>query len=571
MRKCPLCNLRYPNVSTLCFVDGAALVPLEDPRVKTTLAGRYVIEDVVGEGGMATVYKARHKLTDRPCAVKVMNTLMARDQVVRERFRREAKAAQILAHPNIIEIFDQGDTEDDTSYLAMELLEGEDLGYLISRGALPVERALPIMVQMARALARAHDFGVLHRDLKPENIFICVGPQGEDIVKLLDFGIARSAQDSRLTGTGEVFGTPQYMAPERITSIDTGPASDLYALGILYFEMMTGRLPFEAPDIPSFLFKHLQEQPPKLRSLVPEAPEALEALVDRLLAKEPASRPVDAHRVRFDLEAISHELGVTLPFEPEPTTEHLPSMLPPEAFDRWQRRGEVFRQMLHRAFGVSPPPALTRALDELGRGARDLGALRNEEAIERRKLQTIEAKERDGRLRFGAAMDSLGHDTSSARAIAREARSLHATLRAESLKAAETTRAGHREIIFWEGRSGFQEPYPQLTAAYRHMASLVERWSAAAELERAARRDVQARDQAVADLEFQVQELRQALAKFESDVGAERAEQEASCLELARRIEALETDLVMLAGRIAEPLRGRPGLEVLFQELEAAA
>ncbi|HEU4408026.1 MAG TPA: serine/threonine-protein kinase [Polyangiaceae bacterium] len=571
MRKCPLCNLRYPNVSTLCFVDGSPLIPLEDPRVKSTLAGRYVIEDVVGEGGMATVYRARHKLTDRPCAVKVMNPMMARDQVVRERFRREAKAAQILAHPNIIEIFDQGDTEDDTSYLAMELLEGEDLGYLISRGALPVERALPIMVQMARALARAHDFGVLHRDLKPENIFICVGPQGEDLVKLLDFGIARSLQDSRLTGTGEVFGTPQYMAPERITSIDTGPSADLYALGILYFEMMTGRLPFDAPDIPSFLFKHLQEQPPKLRTLVPEAPEALEELVDRMLAKDPASRPVDAHRVRLDLEEIGRALGIALPFEPAPATQHLPSMLPPVPVDRWQRRAEVFKQMLHRAFGAAPPAPLARALDELRRHLRELTALRAEEATERRKLQTIEAKEREGRLRFGAAMDSLGHDASTARAEARVARSALAPLRDEALRCAEAARGAHRDILFWEGRSGFQEPYPQLAAAYHAAGEAVERWAEACERERAARGALQEREQAVSDLEFQVHELRQALEKFEASVGAERSAQEALGLELARRIEAHESELTAIAGRIAEPLRGRPGLEGLFQELETAA
>jgi eukaryotic-like serine/threonine-protein kinase len=571
MRKCPLCNLRYPNISTLCFVDGAELVPLEDPRVKSTLAGRYVIEDVVGEGGMATVYKARHKLTDRPCAVKVMNPMMARDNVVRERFRREAKAAQILAHPNIIEIFDQGDTEDDTSYLAMELLEGEDLGYLISRGALPVGRALTIMVQMARALARAHDFGVLHRDLKPENIFICIGPGGEDVVKLLDFGIARSLQDSRLTGTGEMFGTPQYMAPERITSIDTGPSADLYALGILYFEMLTGRLPFDAPDIPSFLFKHLQEKPPKLRTLAPEVPEALEDLVDRMLAKDPASRPADAHRVRLDLEEVGRGLDIELPYEPSLAAQHLPSLLPPVSVDRWKRRAEVFRQMLTRAFGASPPAHLAKALDELVRRVAELSALRGEESTERHKLQAIEAREREGRVRFGAAMDSLGHDTSAARVVAREARAGATPLRDEVLKCADAMRTAHREIVFWEGRSGFQEPYPQLAQAYREAGATVERWAEACERERAALREVQEREQAVIDLEFQVHELRGALAKFEADIGAERAEQEAAGLDLARRIEAHETELAALAARIAEPLRGRPGLEGLFQELEAAA
>src|SRR3954454_14717928 len=173
MKTCEQCHLRYPNESTFCFVDGKPLVPLKDPRVGTTIAGRYVIEDVIGEGGMATVYRARHQLVDRPCAVKIMNPGLSKDQVVRERFRREAKAAQKLAHPNIIEIFDQGDTEDGTSYLVMEILVGACLADIVAQGPIPLPRALPIMIQISRALARAHDFEVIHRDLKPENIFIC--------------------------------------------------------------------------------------------------------------------------------------------------------------------------------------------------------------------------------------------------------------------------------------------------------------------------------------------------------------------------------------------------------------
>ncbi|MEJ1960356.1 MAG: serine/threonine-protein kinase [Gammaproteobacteria bacterium] len=143
--------------------------------------------------------------------------------MIRERFRREAKAAQKLAHPNIIEIFDQGETPDGYVYLVMELLRGETLADVLEHGKVPLERGLPIMIQIARALARAHDLEVIHRDLKPENIFLARLPNGADQVKLLDFGIARSMQDSRLTGAGEVFGTPQYMAPERITSIEAGP------------------------------------------------------------------------------------------------------------------------------------------------------------------------------------------------------------------------------------------------------------------------------------------------------------------------------------------------------------
>src|SRR4051794_26645897 len=153
MKSCPQCNLRYPDESAFCFVDGVTLVPIADPRIGTTIAGRYVIESVLGEGGMATVYRARHKLVDRPCAVKIMSPSLARDRVVRERFRREAKAAQKLAHPNIIEIFDHGDTEDGTSYLVMELLRGESLADRIARGPIPLAQAVPLLIQISRALA----------------------------------------------------------------------------------------------------------------------------------------------------------------------------------------------------------------------------------------------------------------------------------------------------------------------------------------------------------------------------------------------------------------------------------
>ena len=301
VKTCPQCKMRYPNDAKFCFVEGADLVPLEDPRVGTLLAGRYVLEDVIGEGGMATVYRAQHKLVDRLCAVKILAPHYAADPVVRERFRREAKSAQKLSHPNIIEIFDQGETDDQTAYMVMEYLKGQALADLLAKGPVPIPRALGLMIQISRGIARAHDFEVIHRDLKPENIFLCTREDGGDQVKLLDFGIARSRSDSRLTGAGELFGTPQYMAPERITSGEAGPSVDLYAIGVIFFEMLTGQLPFDAPDIPTFFIKHIKEPPPSPRKLNPDIPPDLEALVLRLLAKEAKARPVDAHRVELDL------------------------------------------------------------------------------------------------------------------------------------------------------------------------------------------------------------------------------------------------------------------------------
>ena len=292
MKICPSCGLKYPNENDRCFVDKSVLEPMKDERIGTLLKGRYEIEAPLGEGGMAVVYRARNTLVERPVAVKVMNANLAGDASLKERFRREAKNAAAVAHPNIIEIFDHGETEQGTPYLVMEILDGEPLDQIISRGPMPPGQVASLGVQVARGLARAHDFDVLHRDLKPENIFICRGADGAlSIPKLLDFGIARSMHDSRLTSAGQIFGTPQYMAPERVTSIDAGPAADLYALGVILFEMVTGRLPFLSNDIPGFFIKHMQEAPPKPSLLVPEVPRRLEALILELLAVEQLKPP----------------------------------------------------------------------------------------------------------------------------------------------------------------------------------------------------------------------------------------------------------------------------------------
>jgi serine/threonine protein kinase len=574
MKTCEQCHLRYPNESTFCFVDGKALVHLQDPRVGLTLAGRYVIEEVLGEGGMATVYRAQHKLVDRPCAVKMMNPGLSRDPVVRERFRREAKAAQRLAHPNIIEIFDQGDTEDGVAYLVMELLEGESLGTTLSRGKIPRERALPIMVQMARALARAHDFEVIHRDLKPDNIFLCSRSDGTDLVKLLDFGIARSMQDARLTGQGELFGTPHYMAPERITSIDAGASSDLYAMGILFYEMLSGQLPFDAPDIPGFFLKHLKEPVPSIKKLVPDTPDSLDRLIASLMAKDPSGRPVDAHRMHNDLLAICNEEAVPVPPEAdaeEPSSRRTLSPLPPSAMDRWIKRKTVFEEMLSRAYEGKPPSELANMLEQVKSLVGQVGELRAESVAAQRELEALEARGKEGRQRIGFAVDALGIDASKARDEARDARALVAPFTQATNEAKAAVLEAHREIVLWEGRSAFDEPYAALQEAYESAARAVKRWLEAREGERKASIDADAKDREVADLEFQIHELHAALANLEHTVEDAKTKSETRLAESDRKTDAIQVELLALAARFCAPLRRRPELGPLFQELEADA
>ncbi len=592
MKQCPQCQLTYPNESKYCFVEGCTLVSLRDPRIGSTLAGRYIIESEVGVGGMATVYKARHKLVERPCAIKILAAQYAQDAVLRERFVREARHAQRLAHPNVIQIFDQGETDDGSPFLVMELLEGRSLADVVSEGRLSLARTLPIGIEMMRALGRAHDFEVIHRDLKPENVFLLEG----DRVKLLDFGIARCAQDARLTNLGEIFGTPQYMAPERGSSIDAGPAADLYAFGIMLFEMLTGRLPFEAKDPATWLIKHLQEVPPHLRLFVPEAPEALDRLVFDLMAKDPAERPVDAHRVKALLIIIARALGIPIPDEPSESAG--PMSASPRSGDPWKRRVDLFERMLGRAFGghdggsrpqplgfAEPvtmgetpkpparpaPPELTRTLEAIRVRLREIEGLRASAYDEQQRLEAVEHEGREGRLRLGRAMDALTADVSKTR---EEARALRAQVEPLSLAArafAPQAIAAHKDLVHWEGRSGFREPYPELAAAHRKLADLVDAWILARGREQQAETEALKKERVIADVDFQIRSLRESLGNLERS-GEERREQSLSKIaDMDRRTQLLEGEMLQLASHFCAPLRARPELGPLFYELERAA
>jgi eukaryotic-like serine/threonine-protein kinase len=308
--RCPSCQQHFTGDARFCPFDGDALAPAPgyradaDPLIGTLVDGRYDVECVLGEGGMGTVYGVRHRSLDKRFALKVMRADMAQQGELAERFIQEARSAAAIGHPNIVQITDFGELPSSAPYFVMEMLDGTSLSKLLrSGGPPPFARAVRILKQVAAALAAAHVAGVIHRDLKPDNIHIT----SNDVVKVLDFGVAKMAGAGRLTRTGMVFGTPHYMSPEQASGGAVDHRADVYALGIIMYEMFAGRVPFEADSYMGVLTKHMfmvPEPPSRVNAAVRELG-ALEDVTLRCLEKKPEARYESMDALIADVESIA--------------------------------------------------------------------------------------------------------------------------------------------------------------------------------------------------------------------------------------------------------------------------
>ena len=313
-KTCPMCGTEYPLSERFCPRDGTALRSsnTEGDLVGSIVAERYHVLKKLGEGGMGTVYLAEHVKMGRKAALKVMNPGMNSDPDAIARFNREAANASRLNHPNVCGIYDFGETPEGLIYLAMEFVEGESLTSLIAKnGSLAAPRAAAIIHQAADALAVAHDYGIVHRDLKPDNIMIAKSRDGGDLVKVVDFGIAKASTSDaqKVTRTGLIVGTPEYMSPEQLAGDKLDGRSDIYSLGLVAFNCLTGRLPFPSESAQEAMIMRLTDKPKTLAEMKPDVewPAELQAVMDKALAVDANDRYQKSAEFGRDMaKAVEH-------------------------------------------------------------------------------------------------------------------------------------------------------------------------------------------------------------------------------------------------------------------------
>ncbi len=307
------CNAvqRAARIERACYAPGRMVTALASLHqdlqdlVGRTIAERYRVDDLLGIGGMGAVFRGHHLGLERDVAIKVLHPSLSRDPEISARFDREARSSSRLDHPNCLQVTDYGTTEHGMKFMVMQLLQGSELGKLLGK-PLPSTRAIALTLQICRGLEHAHAQGVIHRDIKPENVFITRDRNGSEVLKLVDFGIAKviSAADrsgGRMTKAGLVFGTPAYMSPEQAAGIEADERADLYSLGVLLYEMLAGQPPFASDDPVALVRMQVTADPPPLPS---DVPPMLAAIIERSLAKQRDDRFQSAREMRETLEGV---------------------------------------------------------------------------------------------------------------------------------------------------------------------------------------------------------------------------------------------------------------------------
>ncbi|HTB76461.1 MAG TPA: protein kinase [Polyangiaceae bacterium] len=552
-------------------MQGAQRIPQPakpaDPMLGRTIAGRYRLEARIGEGGMGVVYRARHVLIDRIVAVKLIRPDLRGETHLRAWMLREARAANRVDHAHIIDIHDIGETGESELYLVMEYLVGTSLSSELARGSMALGRGVDILEQMCAALARAHDLGVVHRDLKSDNILLTTRGGRKDFVKILDFGLAHLAMDPRLAPKGAVFGTPEYMAPEQARGEEATPQSDLYALGVLFFEMLTGQLPFRSDDRETLLEMQRTAIAPRPRSIKPDVLPAAESVVVRLLEKDRRKRFQDAHHLHEELKTLQRSLPST-PWDIAAGDNAAPPPPPPPQSPgviEWASRAALFSRMASRAYPTGNAPAdvqsaVSQAWDLASRASR----LEGEVASHTRKLEALERRGRALRAEIGRKVEELAHEESRALRELSSEQTEVARLR-DGLQQGEKVVAQAKQAA------------DQASGASAQLRTIFERAGAALAMVEAKREQLKEHEQRALhkeaqarDLRRQIEELRAQLSRYAEALEEDLANGREKVAERTREGIAYEKSFSDVSTLLLNHLKAKPEARDLLQELIAA-
>jgi serine/threonine-protein kinase len=542
-----------------------------DPLLGKVVAGRYRLEARLGEGGMGIVYRARHVLIERVVALKLIRPDLKGETHLRAWMLREARAANRVDHAHIVDIHDIGETEEGELYLVMEYLVGTALSTELARGPMPLARGVDILEQMCAALARAHDLGVVHRDLKSDNIMLTVRGGRKDFVKILDFGLAGLARDPRLAPKGAVFGTPEYMSPEQARGEDAGPLSDLYAMGILFYEMLTGQLPFRSNDRETLLEMQRTAPAPKPRSLRSDVSPQAEVITLRLLEKDQRKRFQDAHHLQEELKTLQRSLpsqqwdvgaqgeATAPPAPPPPPSPATPAVI------EWANRAALFSRMIARAYATGNAPqdiagAVNKAWDLAARANR----LEGEVAMHQRKLDALERRGRALRAEIGRKVEELAHEESR---LLREA----SAFQEEADRVSTEIVSAERAAVIAKTQADAAERNGQMTRAVFERAGAAEatiqakrEWLHNREAKRSAR------EASARDLRRQIEELRGQLARYAEALEEDLASGREKVAARTREGLAFEKSFVDVTNQLIGHLKGKPECRDLLLEFTSA-
>jgi serine/threonine-protein kinase len=541
----------------------------EDPILNKVIAGRYRLEARIGEGGMGVVYRARHVLIDRVVAVKLIRPDLRGETHLRAWMLREARAANRVDHAHIIDIHDIGETDEGELYLVMEYLVGTPLSAEIARGQMPIQRAVDILEQMGAALARAHDLGVVHRDLKSDNILLTARGGRKDFVKILDFGLAALAHDPRLAPKGAVFGTPEYMSPEQARGEQAGPQSDLYALGVLFFEMLTGQLPFRSSDRDTLLEMQRTSPAPRPTATRKDCHPVAEQIVMRLLEKDARRRYRDGHHLLEELKALQRSLP-SQAWDREESPAAAPAAPPPPPPPRsanvteWASRAGMFSRMASRAYPTGTvPEEVTKALKESWDLAAKANGLEGEIASHTRRLEALERRGRALRAEIGRKVEELAQEESrtlrEAASHGEEEEETKKELSSAEKRAGEAVaKANELERTGKVSRQIFEQAGASLAVVE------VKRQLLAA---RAARR--LSRETVAKDLRKQIEQLREQLTRYAESLDEELAAGRERVATRTRDGLAYEEAFKQASNVLLTHLKGKPECRDLLNEFIA--